>query len=132
MIVVDTSALVSIFLREPGFERFVQRVGEAESAFFPTPCYLEFTLLARLGNDRRPWIDRLIENRTLSLAAFEPEHATLAADAAAKYGKGCGHPAGLNFGDCMSYAIAKARGLPLLYAGRDFHHTDIQSALQDE
>ncbi len=132
MIVVDTSALVCIFLREPGFERFLQRVGEAESAFFPTPCYLEFTLLTRLGNDRRHWIDRLIENRTLTLAAFDPEHAPVAADAAAAYGKGSGHPAQLNFGDCMSYAIAKSRGLPLLYAGRDFQHTDIPSALQNE
>jgi ribonuclease VapC len=57
------------------------------------------------------------------------EAAKLAAGAARTYGKGSGHPAQLNFGDCLSYGVARARELPLLYVGNDFHHTDITAAL---
>jgi ribonuclease VapC len=129
LIVVDTSALACIFLREPGFERHIRRLSESEAAFLPVPCYLEFTLLAHLGDGRRPWIDRLIADGPISLAAFEPEHGPIAADAAMTYGRGSGHPARLNFGDCMTYAVAKYRGLPLLYAGHDFQLTDLIAAL---
>ena len=68
----------------------------------------------------------------LDLVAFEPVHARIAADVVATYGKGSGHPARLNFGDCMTYAVAKERGLPLLYVGNDFRHTDIPDALNAE
>ena len=60
-----------------------------------------------------------------------PEHATIARARYRDFGKGSGHPAGLNFGDCFAYALAKAAGEPLLYKGDDFVHTDITSALDE-
>jgi ribonuclease VapC len=132
LIVVDTSALASIFLREPGFERFMGRLTQSSAAFIPVPCYIEFNMLRSLGRNGRDWIDRLLEDQAITLVALETEHARIAADAATKYGKGSGHAARLNFGDCMTYAVAKHRELPLLFAGRDFHLTDIPSALQSE
>lgn len=132
MIVVDTSALVIMFLRDTGFEAYLRRMAESRSALIPVSCYLEFVLLRRLGNGRREWIDRLVAESSVSLAALEPRHGPIAADAASVYGKGGGHPAQLNFGDCLTYAVAKYRDLPLLYAGRDFHLTDIRSALEIE
>jgi ribonuclease VapC len=132
LIVVDTSALVRVFVREPGFEPYRGCLSESSAAFVPVSCYLEFSLLRRLGEGRREWIDRLIAERSIYLAAVEPEHGPIAADAASTYGKGSGHPARLNFGDCLTYALAKYRELPLLYAGRDFHLTDIRPALEAE
>jgi ribonuclease VapC len=130
VIVVDTSALVTMFLRDPGFEPYLRCVAESSSALIPVSCYLEFALLRRLGTGRREWIDRLIAESSISLAALEPQHGPIAADAASIYGKGSGHPAQLNFGDCLTYAIAKYRDLPVLHAGRDFVLTDIRSALE--
>ncbi|MDP3895066.1 MAG: type II toxin-antitoxin system VapC family toxin [Mesorhizobium sp.] len=75
------------------------------------------------------WIGALIEYRTVNLVALEPDHAYVAVEAARRFGKGSGHRAQLNFGDCMSYAIAKQRDLPLLYTGNDYRHTDLTSAL---
>lgn len=132
MIVVDTSALVCIFLREPGFERFMARLTQSSASFIPVPCYIEFNMLTSIGRNRRDWIDRLLQDQAITLVALEPEHARIAADAAAKYGKGSGHAARLNFGDCMTYAVAKFRELPLLFAGRDFHMTDLRPALDTE
>jgi ribonuclease VapC len=132
LIVVDTSALVRIFLKEPGFERYRRRLSESVIAYLPVSCYLEFTLLTHLGKDRRRWIDGLIESRSIILAPVEPEHGPIAADAAERYGKGSGHRAQLNFGDCLSYAVAKHRDLPLLYVGDDFPHTDVPAALTQD
>ena len=132
MIVVDTSALICAFLREPGFEHVKLMLSQASSVILPAPCYLEFSSIPRLGDTSRGWIDRMIEDGTLIVVPFEPIHARIAADATVTYGKGSGHPARLNFSDCMTYAVAKERGLPLLYVGDDFSHTDIPSALKSE
>ena len=130
MIVVDTSALVTVFLREREFERYLHCMAENGSPWVPVCCYLEFCLLRPLGETRREWIDRLLAGRSISIAALEPQHGPIAADAASIYGKGSGHPAQLNFGDCLTYAVAKDRDLPLLFTGRDFHHTDIRPAIE--
>ena len=71
-------------------------------------------ILSRPGIRIEPWTDR---------------HADIAQDAFTRYGKGQGHPAQLNFGDCMSYALAKSLDMPLLYKGGDFALTDIRSAI---
>ena len=73
-------------------------------------------------------MDDLLRSGFLRLAPLEVEHAAIAADAALRYGKGSGHKAQLNFGDCFSYAVAKHRDLPLLFVGDDFTHTDIEPA----
>ena len=74
-------------------------------------------------------VDRFLSRPTVRVVAFGLEHYRLAAAAFDRYGKGRGHPAQLNFGDCMAYAVAKARDVPLLYKGDDFAQTDVRRAL---
>lgn len=71
----------------------------------------------------------LIARSQITITPFTESLAELAAQAFLKFGKGCGHPAQLNFGDCMAYALAKSLDAPLLYKGDDFAKTDIRSAL---
>ena len=90
---------------------------------------LEAALVAegRYGDAARSEFDLLVSDLKLEIVSFAPEHVTLAREAFRRYGKGR-HPAGLNFGDCMAYALAKERGEPLLFKGEDFSQTDIQAA----
>lgn len=129
MIVVDTSAVAAIFRREPEAFVFYERIGRAGSRFLPSSCLVEFTMLRRYGGDRRTWIATIIKAQEIQIASFTREMADIAADAAERYGRGTGHPARLNFGDCLSYAVAKHLGAPLLYKGDEFIHTDIESAI---
>lgn len=129
MIVVDTSALVAMFRREPEARRFYDVIGRAPARFIPPSCLVEFRMLHRYGGDRKTWLAFLIQAQELEIPSLTPEVAEIAADAAERYGRGRGHPARLNFGDCLSYAVAKHLDAPLLYKGNDFRHTDIESAL---
>lgn len=129
MIVVDTSALARIFLREPGYEDYQRAIFAADTALVPVCCIVEFAFLRRLGEQRMGWLDALLGRDTVIVGSIDAEHRELAVAAAADYGKGSGHPAQLNFGDCLVYAAARYRDLPLLFAGDDFAHTDIVPAL---
>ena len=129
MIVADTSALVRMFLREPGFERVRATFFKADQVGIPLSCVVEFTSLPRLNEDRHGWLEIALDSRNVVVLGHDPEQRALAISAAQRYGKGSGHPAGLNFGDCLVYAVAKYRDLPLLFAGDDFTHTDITPAL---
>jgi ribonuclease VapC len=129
VIVVDTSVLVAMFRREPDGRHLYDVIGQAEERILPPACIAEFVLLRRYGGERRKWLDFLIDVQDMQVCSFTSEMAYIAADAAERYGRGSGHPAGLNFGDCLSYAVAKHLGAPLLYKGGDFRHTDIESAL---
>ncbi len=86
-------------------------------------------LARRLGGERS-WapLDSLLSEAKIEIVAFDAEQASLAREAFLKYGAGR-HAAGLNFGDCAAYALAKSKGAPLLYKGADFAKTDIVSAL---
>jgi ribonuclease VapC len=84
-------------------------------------------LSRRLSSDARPRLMGYLHKMNAEIVAFSPEHYEAAVDAFLRFGKGR-HPARLNFGDCMSYAIASVAGLPLLYTGSDFSKTDIQAA----
>ena len=128
MIVVDTSALVAMFLREEGFETVRRRIAQTVS-LIPVSVYVEFLLLKRLRDDRVTWLDRLLSQPNMSVCSLDIAAVEFARQAALNFGKGSGHPAALNFGDCLSYAVAKQRGLPLLFTGNDFLHTDIESVL---
>lgn len=129
MIVVDTSALVAIYRREPDGLRFYDVIARDSDPIMPPSCLVEFILLRRYGGDRRAWLDFLIKSQDVRIAELTHEMANIAADAAERYGRGSGHRARLNFGDCLSYAVAKHLDAPLLYKGHDFGHTDIESAL---
>jgi ribonuclease VapC len=84
--------------------------------------------LAARGDILRDF-NSFLESYDVALAPIDEAQARVALDARIRYGRGFGHPARLNYSDCFGYALAKARGLPLLYVGDDFTHTDIVSAL---
>jgi len=84
-------------------------------------------LSARTRQDARMEIARSLRRLQIQVIPFTEEHFDAAAEAFLRYGKGR-HPAALNFGDCMSYAVAALSGLPLLYTGNDFAQTDIRAA----
>ncbi len=128
MIVVDTSALLAILFQEPEKARFVERIARAEPPLVPSPVYVEAALRVEHRADvgYSLGLDTLIPDLELTIAPFTEEHAFEAREAFRRFGRG---KYGLNFGDCMVYAIAKLADAPLLYKGEDFARTDIRSAL---
>jgi len=128
MIVVETSALGAIYRQESDAQLFMQCIASGRTLVLPVSVYVEFASLRRYGNPRG-WLDAIIERYHMTMGALDAPQALIAADAVARYGRGSGHPARLNFGDCLSYAVARHLGAPLLYKGTDFSHTDIESAL---
>lgn len=81
-----------------------------------------------LGSEREHALHAFLDGQNIEVAAFTKPHLRAAQDAFAAYGKGGGSKAQLNFGDCMSYALARVTGEPLLFKGDDFTHTDIEAA----
>jgi ribonuclease VapC len=128
VIVLDTSALMAIHRYEAERSAFRIAVTKAAGAILPASAYVEFVLATKARRSSRAWLDRLIRRRILRVEPITAAVASAAADAAERYGRGH-HRAALNFGDCLSYAVAKHLGAPLLYKGDDFLHTDIESVL---
>ena len=128
MIVVDTSALIAIFLREHDADRYADMIGRADRAIVGAATAFEFLLVCRRKRDVSAiaFAQRFLATSDFAIASLTPEHVSIAGEALARYG---GRPAQLNYGDCMTYAVAKRLDLPLLYKGDDFAHTDIRSAL---
>ena len=131
MIVADTSAIVAIAFAEPEREAFVAALERAERTLVSSVTAVE---ARRVVHARRGQRAVVLVDDLLRLSFFEivpPGAAEMDAAYAAfvAFGKGNGHPAALNFGDVFSFALAKTRGLPLLYKGRDFAETDIASAV---
>lgn len=125
--IVDTSALVAILKREPGFERILDAIG-SEGGGLPAPAALEFMLVAGGAGKRREAGALLDACRDYGLVtlAFTPEHAAAAAQAAEIHGKGNGRGGVLNVIDLMVYAIALDRDEPLLCTGKDFASTGLK------
>jgi ribonuclease VapC len=128
MIVIETSALAAIYRRESDADLFRERIAKTETLVLPASAYVELSSLRRYGKPRR-WLDQMIERYDIAFGEIDAGVAGLAADAAERFGRGSGHPARLNFGDCLSYAVAKHLDAPLLFKGDDFALTDIESAL---
>ena len=128
--VVDTSALIAILLREPDADRFAGALGEAQVRLLSavTRVELAFVIEGRKGQAGRADLERLLSDGEFEVVSVTPHQAMIAIGAFRNYGKGR-HPAGLNIGDCFAYALASATGQPLLFKGNDFVHTDIPSAL---
>ena len=129
--IVDSSALIAILLREPGCERLRERLLYAEGAVrLASPNYLETSIVVDGWRDpaARRKFDDLIEEFAIEIVSFTPEHARIAREAYRDFGKGSGHPARLNFGDSIAYALASSEREPLLFVGDDFPHTDIEPA----
>ena len=131
MIVADTSAIVAIAFAESEREAFVQALEGADRVLISTVSVVEARMVVhgRRGQRAVVLVDDLIRLPMFELVAPGPAEVDAAYAAFVAFGKGSGHAAGLNFGDVFSYALAKVRGLPLLYKGDDFSETDIASAL---
>jgi ribonuclease VapC len=130
MIVVDTSPLISILDREPDAALYAEAIAEADSPLISAATLLELhiVMLNRHGGRAGQLVDRLIQDAGFQIEHFTAQHLELARETYARYGKGR-NSAGLNYGDCFSYALAKATGLPLLFKGSDFSKTDLVAAL---
>jgi len=127
-VIVDSSALVAIVLREPGWEALVDKLSaEPAGAGAPTLAEAGMVLTARLGPRGRSLLARIVQEARIVVVPFTDEHWPIAIDAYARFGKGR-HAADLNFGDCLTYAVASLAGQPLLCLGEDFARTDLLRA----
>jgi len=128
--VIDSSALLAILLDEPEGAAFLRLVKSAPERRISAASFLETGMVLRRdpSGERQALFEELIAALRLSIVPVTEQQARTALAAFAVYGKGHGHPAGLNFGDCLAYALAKVSGEPLLFKGNDFAFTDIQTA----
>jgi ribonuclease VapC len=127
--IVDSSVVVAIVCREPGFEELVAKLQTADTVGLGAPTAIEagMVLQARLGIDGRAVLERFVRDFEVEVLPFGDDHWREAVDAFRRFGNGR-HPAALNFGDCMSYATAAVSARPLLFVGHDFSQTDIAPA----
>jgi len=127
--IVDTSALVAILYREPEAAAFVQLIHDADVCRLSVASHLELFMVveSQLGPEGTRQAQAFIRRAGIVLEPVTVEQDDLARQAFVDFGKGR-HPAGLNFGDCFSYALAKATGEPLLFKGTDFAKTDVAAA----
>jgi len=127
LIVVDTSALIAILLNEAEKLSFVDILLTADVAHIGAPNYFEVSMVAEAQQGKAGCheLDRLASAFELVVAPFGADHIETARDAFRRYGKGR-HRAGLNFGDCCAYALARTLDAPLLFKGNDFALTDIK------
>ncbi|MDE2132995.1 MAG: type II toxin-antitoxin system VapC family toxin [Alphaproteobacteria bacterium] len=128
--VVDTSALVAILLIESDSERFLDALVDASHVRISAATAVEFSIvaIARAGVEAETKVDLLFARCGAEIVPVNEAQALMARNAFRTFGKGR-HPAALNFGDCFSYALAKAANEPLLYKGEDFRKTDLRSVL---
>jgi len=128
VIVVDTSALIAIVLRETQAARCIM-ILEAETEVLASAGTIAEALIVASRRRVGAEMSELLEGLSIETATVTPAAARRVAQAYDRWGKGV-HPAGLNFGDCFAYALAKEHSCPLLFVGDDFSKTDIESALQ--
>jgi len=127
--IVDTSALVAILYREPEAAAFTRLIHDADVCRMSVASHLELSIVieSQLGPEGARQAEAFLRRAGVVLEPVTVEQDELARQAFVDYGKGR-HPAGLNFGDCFAYALAKATGEPLLFKGADFAQTDIPAA----
>jgi ribonuclease VapC len=125
--VIETSALLAIFLAEPEREHFLELIARAEVRLISAAAVLEtgIVLEARRGDAAGREFDLFLNSARVDVVAVDADQIEIARRAWRRYGKGR-HPAALNFGDCFAYALAKSSGEPLLAKGRDFPQTDVE------
>jgi ribonuclease VapC len=122
--VIDTSAIAAIAFNEPEAESFERKVVDAPRRFISAATILELTRLGEVGAAE---LDLWLYKAGVEIVAVDADQIAVARLGWRRFGKGR-HPAGLNYGDCFSYALAKTRGEPLLFKGDDFACTDIEMA----
>jgi ribonuclease VapC len=129
--IVDTSALVSILLDEADAQSLSDAIAAAPDCRLSAANYLELGIVVDGRRDpvSSRMVDEIIRRSRIVIEPVSERQARIAREAYRDFGRGSGHPANLNFGDCFAYALAKDAGEPLLYKGTDFSHTDVRSAL---
>jgi len=129
--ILDSSALVAILFKEPEAEHLAAMIRDTDTTAIAAPTLLETAIVAegRTLPGMAEKLDALMGAIRPEIVPFTAEHASLARDAWRRFGKGR-HKAGLNLGDCFSYALAKDRSQPLLFKGEDFAATDIEPAIK--
>ncbi len=128
--IIDTSAVIAILNNEPEAVTFVEAIEQAQERRISAVSYVEAA--AVIDKERDPVasrrFDELLREADVVVEAVSENQARIARAAYRDFGKGSGHPARLNFGDCFAYALAKAKGEPLLFKGNDFGRTDVRRA----
>lgn len=127
--IVDTSAIMAILLDEPEKPEFTTKLACASTPLISAGSWIELAAV-QIRGDRRyhSAVERLVARFHISIEPVSVRQAELGHAAYREFGRGSGHPARLNFGDCFAYALAKATGQPLLFKGNDFTQTDIIAA----
>ena len=128
--IVDTSALLAVLFAEKDAETYARAISEAEACRISAATFVEVSVVveSQTGDaGSRQW-DSFFRTASISIEPVTEEHAHAARQAWSDFGK-VRHAAGLNFGDCFSYALAKVSGEPLLFKGQDFRKTGIPAAL---
>jgi ribonuclease VapC len=131
-VIVDTSALIAIIKDEPERGAFSALLESEQDLKMSAASYFEASIV--VDGLKEPSISReiddLIERSHILIEPVTVEQAHIARQAYRDYGKGSGHPANLNFGDCFSYALARAKREPILFKGDDFNYTDLRNAIK--
>lgn len=127
---LDTSAVLTVLLEEPGWEHYWELVAQADRKVMSSVSVLEATMVleGRRGAGAGMDLDLFLHRAGVEVVAFDVDQLALARAAFRRWGKGR-HPAGLNFGDCAAYALAQWTGEPLLFKGTDFAATDVARAV---
>lgn len=130
--IVDTSALIAILRREPDARLFADAIDAATTRRMSAGTYVEASVV--IDSNRDPVLsrrfDELVDSARIVIEPVTETQARLAREAYRDFGKGSGHPAALNLGDCFAYALAKERREPLLFKGNDFAQTDIAPVIR--
>lgn len=122
---IDSSVLIAILNREPEADRFLDTLEKHHAIVgWPTLFETRIWIIRRNVRSQSYWLEAWLDSGSVETLAFDGELEALACDAYRRFGKGL-HPAGLNFGDCMAYAVARKHNVPLLFKGGDFARTDI-------
>jgi ribonuclease VapC len=133
-VIVDASALAAVLFFEPDAYVYAEAIERAASTRVSAATLLELAIVVDgSGNSGAVTkLEQFLEAATITVEPVTLEHAQIARQAYREYGRGSGHAARLNFGDCFAYALAKASGEPLLFKGQDFARTDVRSALPSD
>ena len=128
--IVDSSALLALIFREAAADRIEEALVSAEVVAMGAPTFTEtaIVLASKLGEDSRALLAVLVDSIDLTILPFTAAHGREAREAFLRFGRGR-HPAALNLGDCLTYAVAKLADQPLLYVGDNFRQTDLAGVL---
>jgi len=128
-LILDSSAVVAVICREPGYEVLLRKIALARTVAIgaPTVAETQMVLTIKLGRNGAARVDQFLSEVQAMVIPFARNHISIFFEAFRRYGKGR-HPARFNMGDCFTYAVAKAAGMQVLFVGEDFSQTDIESA----